>query len=232
MKKRWLCIVLSIFFIFLAAINVSEVDAKSVLKRGHFTNLDNIEVASVVIYDDYSVAFDYEFMLRNPIVKVCPKDECHIVLPQVNTQQVYLSKEILTFDVSQYVDKYVSDSDVLIIASAEYKSSSNDIGFPGYLEVQHTVEQNKESKKENETLFSFLDNVKVVMNKWIIPGIYIVLALILVVKLILLCIDVIRYADVALVRKEKFKAFIYVFVGLLAVALVNSAIGIATGLYG
>ncbi len=232
MKKRFICILLSILFIFVGSINVSEIEAKGVLKRGPGYNLDKQEIAAITIYDDYSVTFDYSVMLRNPVVKVCPKDSCHTILPQVNTQQVYLNKETLIFYVNEYVDKYVEDSDVIISASADYKTNSSDLGYPGSIEIQYTVKQKTAAQKENEGLFASLGNISEVMNKWIIPGIYIVLALIFVVKLILLCIDVIRYADYPLVRKEKFKGFIYVFVGLLAVALVNSAVGIATGLYG
>ena len=93
--------------------------------------------------------------------------------------------------------------------------------------IREQTLENDENKQFNDSL----EKVSEVVYKRVIPGIYIVLALILVVKLVLLSIDIVKYADHPEIRKEKFKGFVYVFVGLLAVGLVNASVGFITGLY-
>ena len=59
-----------------------------------------------------------------------------------------------------------------------------------------------------------------------------VLAATLIIKAIILAVDVVKYADNRSVRAEKIRAFTYLGVGLLMVAIVNTAVGFITGLFG
>ena len=233
MKKRRFISLILVLFVCLFCFVPNQVSAKEVLKRGEVTTIDKEVVGSITLYDDYTIVFEYSLVFKNPVVKVCPVSSCDTILPQVDTQQIYLNKEPISFSLSEYVNGY-SNEYILIIASGQYKLSSSDSNYPGTVNLRYEINKNtiedSESSREKE-LDDSLVKINEVVNKWVIPGIYIVLAIVFIVKLILLCIDVARYSDDSEVRKEKIKGFLYTFIGLLAVGIINASAGFITGLY-
>ena len=77
-----------------------------------------------------------------------------------------------------------------------------------------------------------LEKVIEVCNTWVIPGLYVILALTLVIKGVLLSIDIVKHSDNQEVRREKIKAFTFLAVALLCVAGLNTGVGFLTGLFG
>ena len=231
MKKRFFSIFI-ILFALIFSFNPSQVSAKEILKRGESTNIDKQVIGAITFYDDYTISFEYSVMLRNPTVKVCPLNSCNTVLAQINTQQVYLNKETLTFSLSEYINEY-DDSDVLVVASGEYKVNTTDLGFPSVVEIKYTIEKVDDDSQDSDQkeLNEHVEKVQKVFNTWVFPGIYILLAVVFVIKLILLSIDLVKFSDQPDVRREKIKGFVYVFLGLLAVSAVNASAGFLTGLY-
>lgn len=230
--KRFTFYIITFCICLLVVIFPVRVEAKEPLKTEKAVSLSGEEVGSIILYDDYTIVFEHLYRVNNIEITVCKKDFCDGVEPQIVSTNTYINQEIVEFSLN---DLLVREENVsyVIKATGHFKPTSGAITSITTT-LNHVIELSDESTsddKSNKILMS-LDNVKAFCNQWIIPIIYIVLAVTFVIKAILLCIDLIKYSDNHEVRSEKLRAFIYLFVALLVIALINSSVGYITGLFG
>ena len=188
---------------------------------------------SITLTDDYKLTFTYGYRVKDIKIWVCEEELCNIDEPTIFPNQTYLGNSSIEFDLNRYLVKEEGrDVEYKITASANFKRlETQQTDSSATLNYIVTIKGSSSSDGRDEDVFNNSEKALQFVNTWILPGIYVVLAVIFVVKGILLCIDLIRYSDYREVRHEKLKAFAYMFIGLLAVAIINSTIGVITGLF-
>lgn len=234
MKKRRYITIFALFtLMFISLFNI-RVNAKEVLKSEEAVHLNGDVVGSIYLYDDYTMVFNYMYRLSNVEITICKENLCDEVEPQIKPNQNYIDKLPVEFSLAQYLVQEDVDVKYVIKAKGDFKPTQN-----ATFSIETLLNETVTIKKEyisgddvgKDEFDKSVNKVQEVFNKWVIPCIYMLLAVVLVVKAILLCIDLVKYSDNPSVRKEKLMAFIYLFVGLLVVAIINSTIGFITGLF-
>lgn len=188
---------------------------------------------SITLTDDYKLTFTYGYRVKDIKIWVCEEALCNVDNPTIFPNQTYLGNSSIEFDLNQYLVKEEGrDIEYKITASANFKrleTQQNDSSAT--LNYIITVKGSTSGDGRDEDVFNNSKKALEFVNTWILPGIYVALAVIFVVKGILLAIDLVKYSDHREVRNEKLKGFVYMFVGLLVVAIINSTVGVITGLF-
>ena len=191
------------------------------------------DAGSITLYSDNKLVFAYGYRVKDIKIWVCEESLCNIDHPTILPNQTYLGNSIIEFDLSGYLIKDANrDIDYKITATANFKRLETDQNdSSATLNYIITIKAESSSSGRDEDVFSSSEKALLFVNTWIIPGIYVILAAVFIVKAILLTIDLIRYSDNSMVRSEKLKGFGYLFIGLFAVFIVNSCAGYITGLF-
>ena len=234
MKKHFWITLLSFIVIFVFA-SFTRVSAREILAHEQMEHPSTHDiVAEITLYDDYIVEYDYKTtQLTNVKIKVCKSNVCEDTAYQIEPQQTFMNGQEANFDVSEYLVKEENKIKYKIIASGDFKTSDSGSWVGIILEHEVTISGSNETtdNMDEEDFDESLVKVKKVFNTWIIPGIYIILGIVIVVKGILLAIDIVKYSDNPEIRKRKLHATIYLLLALLFVAIINTGIGFMTGLF-
>lgn len=209
------------------------VRAATSLKSETVKSMAGDEVGTITLYDDYTIIYKHLYRVKDISITICVKGYCEGVKPQIVSTNSYDNQEEVSFSISDYLIKQQANVTYVIKATGNFRQSENSLtSIISTLNHEVTIGDIEESNgdKENEVLSS-LDNAKAFCRMWIIPGIYLIIALTIVVKGILLAIDITKHSDSAEVRKEKIRAFIYLFIAMVAVALINTSVGWVVGLF-
>ena len=219
----------------------SKVEASEILKSDKTYNVNGDVIGNITLYDDYKIEFSFKYRLKNILVVICESDNCldtTVTLDYGNNtvlnEEPYEELGSISYDLSEYL--VAKETNVLysIRASGDFKPTLS-ASFGSVLtmntEVLILAAGNDPSVNREAEIMKWLNEVKGVFNTWIIPGLYIVLGCILVIKSILLVIDLIKYADYADIRKEKLRAFLYLGIVVGSVACINTGLAIITGLF-
>ena len=233
-RKRSLLVFIFFLGLFVLA-SFSCVKAKEILKQEVTeTQRDGLPVGKITLYDDYSIEYEYGIhKLQGVKIKVCKESLCDITEYQITPDQSFMDGQEAKYNISNYLAQ--EDEKVTYKIFAEGYFKPNDSGSWFGLELEYTVQvKGSEETSENMTKEDFdesTNKVKKVFNTYIIPGIYIILGLAIIIKGILLSIDIVKHSDDPAIRQEKLKGTVYLFLALLLVALINTGVGIITGLF-
>lgn len=226
-----LFLICSLFIVF----TNTKVNAASVLETAIAPgkNPSLPDAGKIILHDDYTITFDYEYRVKDIKIWICADSQCLNGDAQIEPNQTYMGNTSVEFDLNQYLIKKDTTVEYKVKAVGDFKYQESDAtGSLATLIYQIEIKGNvKDVYGKDEDVFDNSQDALSVVNHWIIPGIYVVLAIVFVIKSILLCMDLIRYSDHPDVRKEKIRGFIYIFVGLLVVFLINSTVGVITGLF-
>ena len=230
MKKRY---ILLIFAFLLVLISPDKVFARNAIATATAPGIspDSEPMGKIILYDDYKVAFHYEYRVNNIIIEVCKDSVCKNLKEAEN--QTFTANTMVEFDLNPLLIKEENkSSEYTIKATASFRQTEG-LGFESVATLTTKVNVKASNQKENasDEVLGSTSKVLTFVNDWIIPGIYVLLAVVLLVKGILLAVDLVKYSDNGEVRKEKLKAFAYMFVGVVCVAIINSTAGIITGLF-
>jgi hypothetical protein len=230
--------IIKLFIAFIAIFLVfssNKVEANEKLTSTNATDIAGNVVGSITLYDDYTVSFTYVYRVKDIEITVCKKGNCDNAEPQISYNVSYTNGELANFSISEYLVSESKQVTYTVIASGDFKTSETSTSQNKVTLTTNIIVKAKASEDDTSSGDALYDNsvnkVQKVFNEWVIPGIYLVLAVTLVVKAILLSIDLIKYSDNSIVRKEKIRAFTYLFIALLAIAIINSSIGFITGLF-
>lgn len=233
-RKKIIIIIIAMVLSFLLPSNI--VEAKEMIDDAFGQNYLGEDVAFIRFYDDYTIEFVYKYSVSNIEIKVCQSNLCDETQPQeiittaYKNEAPYQTMGVQTFDLNKYL---TNNASYVVKASASFKSfedSTSVLVLSMSEEISIEVEEEDTNDRDREFRKS-VERVYRVCNTWVIPGIYMVLAVVLIVKGIFLAIDVVKYSDNSSVRKEKLKAFVYLGLVLLFVAALNTLAGIITGLF-
>lgn len=235
MKKIKFIKYLFIFIFAFSFLNITSVLAASELEVAVAPGFlpGEPDSGSITLTDDYKITFTYGYRVKDIKIWVCEEELCNVDEPTIFPNQTYLGNSSIEFDLSKYLIK--DDSRVIeykITANANFKrTETQQTDSSATLNYIVTISGNGSGSTRDDDVFKNSEKAITFVNVWILPGIYILLGVIFVVKGILLAIDLIKYSDSREVRREKLRGFAYMFVGLLAVAVVNSTVGVITGLF-
>lgn len=235
MKKIKFIKYLFIFIFALSFLNSTTVRAASELEVAVAPGFlpGEPDSGSITLTDDYKLTFTYGYRVKDIKIWVCEEELCNVDEPTIFPNQTYLGNSSIEFDLNKYLVKDDNRSiEYKITANANFKrTETQQTDSSATLNYIVTIGANSSGGTRDDDVFDNWEKAIIFINAWIIPGIYITLAVIFVVKGILLAIDLIKYSDNREVRREKLRGFAYMFVGLLVVAIVNSTVGIITGLF-
>lgn len=193
----------------------------------------NPDIGKITLYSDYKIEFDYEYRVKDIKIWVCKDQACLQDNPQIEPNQTYLGNSVIEFSIKDYLIKEDEDVTYTIKAIGNFKYQETDYNESfATLNYEVTLKgEYNDSSGRDDDIFDNSENAMYVVNHWIIPGMYIIIGILFIIKSILLCIDLVKYSDNSEVRKEKLRGFVYIFVGLLAVAVITSTVGVITGLF-
>lgn len=233
MKKVLYCL-LGCVFIFLFNFNsVVHAETKVVEKAvAPGISASDPEVGSIILYDNYKLEFNYVRSVKNIKIWVCEKNMCDMDNPTIGSNQVYIDEsKKLEYDLTEYfVVEEGKNATYIVKATAEF--SVTYYSGPSIATLNHEIEI---KNVDGEILFNILTEesegaIKAVKT-WVLPGLYVLFALTLVIKGVLLGIDIVNYSDQPDVRREKIHAFVYFGIGIIAVSLVTTCVGFLMGLF-
>ena len=191
---------------------------------------------SIKFYGD-SVGIVHQYTLTSISIKVCIPTICDLLEPQILDGNSYTDKNTeVKKEISDFYDT-TSQSSVtykIIVETSMYNSDYSTYPYLNVAEFSYVIDNsagNDENDKD-EDFEKSVDKVIYVVNTFIIPGLYIVLAVIIVIKGILLTIDLIKYSDNASVRKEKLNSFLYLGIVVFIACILNTIAAFITGLFG
>ena len=238
MKKRRL--IYSLLVCFFACLfifdNSNAVSAKEALKITEAPNIypGGDPAGKIAFYDDYKIVFEYGYRVRNIQIWVCEKNTCNIDEPTIKPNQNYVNESQVEFDLSDYLKG--RDDEIVtyeISASASFKYKENDYNESlAMLKYDLTINPLNMDDGYDKDVFKNSEKAINFIKTWAVPIIYIVTAIVFIVKAILLSIDLVRYSDNREVRHEKIRGFTFLFIGLLAVSIINTSVGFIVGLFG
>jgi len=199
-------------------------------------------VGNISLYDDYSIVFSFKYRVKDILVTICEKDKCEETQKEFNygnntvlNEAPYETLATVSYELKDSLVANSYDTIYLVKASADFKPTlSSTIGAILTVNKEITIEADttNDSDSRESKIMQGIEKVKDVCNKWIIPAIYIVLAVVLLVKATFLCIDLIRYSDIPEIRSEKLKSFAYLGLVLILVSVLNTGLAFITGLFG
>ena len=213
-----------------------KVFASEVVNEISVETISKEEIGKITLYDDLKIVYGYKYTLKNIEITICPVDKCEGVEPQVYDSQLHVS-DSAEFMLDQYIDlsnegKYTIKAKGLFKMSNEgpYKSATLVYDF------EPPKEDNEKDDKDglfmNDPRFDeSVDKAIRIFNEWVIPGIYVVLALTIIIKGVLVGIDVVKYSDKPEIRREKLKSLMYMAIAIAIGVLLNTVFGIITGLF-
>ena len=233
MKKiKVLCLLVVSLFTGLFVFN-SKVDAKEVLKTAQATDISGNVIGSIKLYDDYTITYNYTYRVKDIKIWVCLSDICFEESALIAPGQTYIDGNELLYSLSNYIIQD-SNNDVTyhIKAQGDFKiSETNPFGSLITLSYDVEIKAPPKGDDKSDDIVNEAKRVEEIFNTWVIPSIYIAIGLLLIIKLILLCMDLAKYSDNPDMRREKIRGFVYVFIGAVIVTIVNSSIGVITGLF-
>jgi hypothetical protein len=236
MKKKVLVFIsfIMMFFILIP----TGVSAKKEIASSDATHWEHGVVGTIKFYDDFTIRYEYKHEVKNILITVCPKDDC-----VASTTQEYEPGQ--TYFGSEYVDIFLkehftlNDNEEYIVSSTAdfqpYPEAQNEL-VTGYMSDDCVFYEgsSSESQEDEDPNFIMDETNKFVRlaKKYLIPGLYALLGIVLVIKGILLAIDLAKHADEPDIRKEKIRAFAYFGIAILALIGLNTFAGFYTGLFG
>ena len=235
MKKiKNLSICLIAFICAFICIGAIRVEATSIISTAIAPGLNpgDPDLGSIVLYDDYKIVFNYRDRLKNVNVEVCQYGRCSSIDELEN--KIYVSGNVLEYDLTKYILTNSQEKEYVIKASGTFYSIDN-INRTSIANLNAEVSADNNDSKEGNNSNEILDlsqNAIDFINQFIIPLLYMILAATFIIKAIILSLDIVKYADNRSIRAEKIRGFTYLGVGLLMVAIVNTAAGFITGLFG
>lgn len=214
--------------------NITRVEAKSPISStiAPGINPGDMDLGSIILYDDYTIVFNYRSRLKNVDIQVCQFNACNSVEEVEN--KIYVSGDALEFNLNNYIKKsYTQTKEYVIKASGTFYSVDN-VNRTSIANLETTLTVSGTDEYENSSNEPLESSQKAIafMNQFVIPLLYMILAATLIIKAILLALDLVKHADNREVRAEKIRAFTYLGVGLLMVGIVNTCVGFITGLFG
>lgn len=233
MKRK---IYLSVFTFFISLFLLclpSHILAKETLNQIEIKSISDDKLGAIILYDDLTIAYEYTYILKNIEVTVCKSNNCEIEA-QIFDNQLHIDQQTLEYNLKEYVD-YNYDGEYTIIAKGYFKMSNTgaykSANFTHTLKLDKTVNDEDGLFMNGKKYDESMNKVIKVFNTYVIPGIYIALAVLIIIKGILLAIDIVKYADNVDVRREKIKGFIYLAIGIFIAIAVNTCLGLITGLF-
>lgn len=231
--KKWYKYILIFTFIFMI-FSPSMVQARSAIATATAPGINpgDEPMGKIILYDDYKIAFHYGYRVNSIVIDVCKDSICNNVKQAEN--QTFMGNSVIEFDLN---DLLIRDSDkkvtYVVKATGAFKAVEG-LGFESVATLNTEVSVKPINSKDDDSnrILDSTEGVLGFINMWVIPGIYAVLVVTLIIKSILLVIDLVKYSDNSEVRREKLKAFAYIFIGIVCVAIINSTAGIITGLFG
>ena len=188
-------------------------------------------MGKIILYDDYKISFHYGYRVSNIVIEVCKNQVCKNVKEAEN--QAFVSNSFVEFDLNPLLIASEDEAtEYTIKATASFRQTEG-LGFESVASMNTKVSIKGINQPEagSNRILDSTDKVLAFVNAWILPGVYVLLGAVLIIKGALLTIDIVRYSDNGDVRKEKLKAFGYFLVGIVCVAIINSTAGIITGLF-
>lgn len=231
--KRKSIILTGILFLLLLFLP-TKVFAKEELKKVEVSNFDTELIGIITFYDDYTLEYDFKYLLKDIKITVCAKGTCDNTSAQIVDSQLHVGENNPQYNLSEYLIE--KPQEYTIKAKGSFKSSNEGSYVVKTLTYVLVIEDEKNEDKDggffnNPEFRASFDKAVIVINKFVIPGIYIALGIIILVKGILLCIDIVKYSDKPNVRKEKLRAFLYLIAVILSIGLLNTCFGLITGLF-
>ena len=229
--------VLLIFIFAFILFTPSFVQAKGAIATASAPGLTPSDdpMGKIILYDDYTIAFYYGYRVNNITILVCKDSICNNLSQAEN--QSFVGNEVVEFDLNPLL---VRDSENSVKYSIQANATFNAVEGLGNesiatlsasVVVKPNGSESTEGVDNGDKFMSSTYNVIAFLNAWIIPGVYVLLGITLIIKGILLAVDIVKYADNSDVRSEKIRAFVYMFIGVVCVAIINSCAGIFTGLF-
>ena len=230
MKKSYIVL---IFAFIMVLFTPSFVHARGAIATATAPGLTpNAEpMGKIVLYDDYKIAFHYGYRVNNIVIEVA-KDSVAKNLKEAENQ-TFTGNTVVEFDLNPLMTHEENESsEYTIKASASFRQTEG-LGFESVasLNTKVTVSPLSASTNYGDKILQSSNKALTFINDFVIQGIYIVLAAVLVVKGVILALDIVKNSDAPDVRREKIRAFAYMFLGIVCVAVINTCIGVMTGLF-
>ena len=233
MKGRvWILLGLIVAYLFSFTNVVSAED--NVLKEVQATVVKEGEKSpgNIKLYGDYTIEFNFEHALNGYKIWVCEEDDCDDKTPTIASSQIFYGPDNISKKLTEYMSVEEGEEKVYIIKAQGTFRNSKTSYTANIVKLEYKVELKKvDGKIFYDAFVEESQSALKVIKKWVIPGLYILFALTIIVKGILLGIDIVHLADQPDLRREKIRAFIYFFVAMIAVTIVTTSVGYITGLF-
>lgn len=231
MKKiRIICLLFISLFVTIVTSN-NKVEAKSVIKSAQATDINANVIGKITFYDDYTIEYTYVYRVKDIKIWVCTNETCLNGDPLISYGQTYIDGETITYDLKNYFSQAENDITYQLKAEGDFKvSEANPFGSNITLTYELKI-RGLPTKEDSDKIVKEAKKIEDIFNTWVIPFIYIAAGIVFIIRLIMLCIDLVKYSDNADVRKEKIRGFLFTFIGIFVVLIVNSSVGFITGLF-
>ena len=230
MKKRYLVAIFTLIFVLFSP---SFVSARNAISSASAPGISPgaEPMGKIILYDDYKIAFHYGYRVSNIVIEVCKDQVCKNLKEAEN--QAFISNSFVEFDLNPLLMSAEEEPvEYTIQATASFRQTEG-LGFESVasLNTKVTIKGINQPESGSNRILDSTNKVLTFINAWILPGVYILLGVVLVLKGVMLTIDIVRYSDNSDIRREKLKAFSYFLVGVVCVAIINSTAGVITGLF-
>ena len=233
MKGR-VCILLSLIIAYLFSFNNVVSAEDNVLKEAQATAVKEGEKSpgNIKLYNDYTIEFNFEHALNGYKIWVCEEDDCDDKKPTIASSQIFYGPNNISEKLAEHMSVEEGEEKIYIIEAQGTFRNSKTSYTANIVQLEYKVEL---KKVDGEIFYDvFIEETQgalKVIKTWVIPGLYILFALTVIVKGILLGIDIVHLSDQPDLRREKIRAFIYFFVAMVAITIVTTSVGYITGLF-
>lgn len=249
MKKiRWIFIVVAMTFCFFVSTK-TNVHAAEVIANATSQDIFGDTISKITIYSNGKIELEYKYGIRKADMYYCIKGEqCdngnYSVLNIIDATELMpfkndgasLAKHTYNiqldpgFEYRIRVEAFFGTSNAYSGTESIYGSFT--VGSVQIADTKDNYINGKEiGSVGNEHLDGALGKVQVVVNKAILPIIYIVTSLFLIIKGTVLGFQIVKSADDPNVRREKIHGLKWLIIGVAITYAATSVVGLVTGFF-
>lgn len=216
---KYLLLFIGVFVTFSNNLIVAKGTLETAVAPG---KMPDIDAGKIILYDDYTLSFEYGYRVNNIKIWVCLESECGEEA-QIVPNQTYIGNTRIDFDLSSYIN-FETSGVYTIKAMGNFKHLETDSSDSmATLNYRLKITQEDSFDGRDELVLEGGEKAVNVINTWVVPLVYIAAALTILIKAIFLSIDLVKYSDNKEVRVEKIKSFVYLGVAVLAIAIISSS---------